>query len=473
MANCIIEEQNLYDIANAIRSKNGETSLYKPSQMSTKISELESSDSVNPNNPIIIYDYDGTIIHSYSKNDFLNLTEYPVAPTHEDIIFDEYNWSLNDAKTYLSTHNSLNIGAIYKTPNKETIIYLNVLEGINLNLKFYLNGSVTVDWGDGTTSNVSGSYATVTTTKTGLSGGLHKIKIIPNENDTFTRFSGTNNGADIVQGDDTGKSYINSIMKIVLGKVSLNGSAFRACRGLSEVVITNDCVFNSGATYIFGYTNTLTHLNFPKRFTETTSNMFDASGIKTISLPSTLTTIVGSTFTNSRIKKLTLSNSTTSFYMDALSSCSYIEEIEIPDNVTNLVQSLFSGCSSLRKLKLPTMTNFIANYTSLFSSCVSLREVEIPEQYTEICNNMFYNCYSLSYIKIPKNVTAFGTNFMANSNINTIDCRDLLQVPTLADTTMGYSTNYRIIVPDALYSDWIVANNWSTIATHIIKVSDL
>lgn len=473
MANCIIEEQNLYNIANAIRNKNGESSLYKPSQMAGKISDLESAESVNPNNPVIIYDYDGSIIHSYSKADFLNLTEYPTPPTHEDITFDEYNWSLSDAKSYLSTHDNLYIGAIYKTTNKETILYLNTIKGLTLKISFYLMGSATVEWMDGTTTSLSGQNVLVTATKTDLEGGLYKVKIKPDSDSSFINLTGSSNGGILVQSDDTSKTYIYSLYKIVLGKVSISGSALRKFGGLENIILTNDASFNSGATDMFRDTYSLKHVNFPKSFTETCSSMFTNSNVKTICFPSTLTTVVGTTFSNTRIKTIILPNATNTLYLDSFSNLTYLETIELPDNVNNLVQSLFTNCISLKKVKLPTMTTYVANYTNLFAGCSCLKEVVIPEQYTEICNYMFSSCYSLSYVKIPKNVTAFGTNFMSLSNIHTIDCSELLQVPTLADTNVGYNTNFIVIVPDSLYSSWIASTNWSDISSHIVRVSDL
>lgn len=43
MANVLVEEQYLQDIANAIRGKNGLTDTYTPAQMSTAISNISGS----------------------------------------------------------------------------------------------------------------------------------------------------------------------------------------------------------------------------------------------------------------------------------------------------------------------------------------------------------------------------------------------------------------------------------------------
>lgn len=44
MANVIVNDTNLTDIANAIRDKNGETTTYKPSEMATAIGKIDTQD---------------------------------------------------------------------------------------------------------------------------------------------------------------------------------------------------------------------------------------------------------------------------------------------------------------------------------------------------------------------------------------------------------------------------------------------
>ena len=41
-----------------------------------------------------IYDYDGSVIATYTPEEFATLTEYPAHPEHEFLTGDGYNWSL-------------------------------------------------------------------------------------------------------------------------------------------------------------------------------------------------------------------------------------------------------------------------------------------------------------------------------------------------------------------------------------------
>jgi hypothetical protein len=54
------------------------------------------------------------------------------------------------------------------------------------------------------------------------------------------------------------------------------------------------------------------------------------------------------------------------------------------------------------------------------------------------------------------------------------DFRALTAVPTLVS---GYAftdipSDCKIVVPDALYDEWVAATNWSSFASYIIKASE-
>lgn len=80
---------------------------------------------------------------------------------------------------------------------------------------------------------------------------------------------------------------------------------------------------------------------------------------------------------------------------------------------------------------------------------------------------------------IPKSVTAFENGSFSNysaSSLRIIDCASLMAVPSLVNTytlpSMSYSNSYKIIVPDALYDEWIAATNWSAFVDYIVKASE-
>ncbi len=75
MAKAIIDEQNLTDIADAIRAKNGSADTYLPSEMATAIGDLPTPTPVTKGLVFSDYDADGYP----TKAEFVGMTEVPSA----------------------------------------------------------------------------------------------------------------------------------------------------------------------------------------------------------------------------------------------------------------------------------------------------------------------------------------------------------------------------------------------------------
>ncbi len=109
------------------------------------------------------HDYDGTVLHSYTKAEFAALTEMPANPTHSGFVAQGWNWSLSDAQAYMETHDHLSIGQMFVTASGRTEIDVVLEDGyLSPYLMLCPNGTVTVDWGDGSpTDTMTGtSYTT-------------------------------------------------------------------------------------------------------------------------------------------------------------------------------------------------------------------------------------------------------------------------------------------------------------------------
>ena len=75
-------------------------------------------------------DYDGQILYSYTAQEFLNLTELPENPIHIGLTSQGWNWTLSDAKAYVTIYNKLWIGQMYITSDGKTRIYIHLDDGI-------------------------------------------------------------------------------------------------------------------------------------------------------------------------------------------------------------------------------------------------------------------------------------------------------------------------------------------------------
>ena len=92
-------------------------------------------------------------------------------------------------------------------------------------------------------------------------------------------------------------------------------------------------------------------------------------------------------------------------------------------------------------------------------------------------NHAFNQCTSLTTVDLSS-LSSAGTNgfdnaFSGCTHLELVDFSKATAVPALSNTNAFQNTNdyYRIVVPNALYNQWINATNWSnsSIVTHIEK----
>lgn len=93
----------------------------------------------------------------------------------------------------------------------------------------------------------------------------------------------------------------------------------------------------------------------------------------------------------------------------------------------------------------------------------------------------FYGCTALKTVNLKNlSVVNGSTNtyqtFSGCTALEVVDFSEAASVPALSNTNAFQNTNatYKIVVPDALYSSWITATNWSnsSIVGHIVKASE-
>ena len=276
-------------IAGAITAKGGTVAAGDGFEdFPTDIATIPTGGSGVSANDVTFYDYDGTVTNSYSKADFLALTAMPSNPTHEGLTSQGWNWSLADAKSYVTKYGRLNIGQMYITSDGKTRIKIKLEEGrTEPVLGLGINGSVDVDWGDGTShgemtgSNVStlvqlqhvyaaaGEY-TISLTVTGVMAFL---------GDNTYR-SGLLRKSGVTSATSTeSRAYQNAVQEVYIGSgvTSIANYAFYNCYSLASVTIP-DGVTSIGAS-AFQYCYSLAFIKFEDDTPATAGNSDVFSGI--------------------------------------------------------------------------------------------------------------------------------------------------------------------------------------------------
>ena len=96
------------------------------------------------------YDYDGTRLYSYTKSEFLGLSELPPTVNSEGLTSQGWNWTLSGAKEVVQETGFLDIGQIMRTSDRKNRLYVTIPEEYRfIEITFGGTGEKFVDWGDG------------------------------------------------------------------------------------------------------------------------------------------------------------------------------------------------------------------------------------------------------------------------------------------------------------------------------------
>lgn len=146
-------------------------------------------------------------------------------------------------------------------------------------------------------------------------------------------------------------------------------------------------------------------------------------------------------------------------------------------NAQTLGAYAFMNCDYLSKADFP---NLLQCGASAFDTCIRLAEVSVPNLHT-ISAQAFAGCSSLSTLSLPK--ASYMGSYQFRYCVRLISLYFMgSSIPTLANsnafssTPIGGYTNYTsgvygsIFVPSSLYSQYIVANNWSNYSARIVSM---
>jgi len=418
---------------------------------------------------VTFIDYDGEQISTLTYDEAASLTSLPAGPTHAGLTFTGWNYTLAEINA-LTSPNTIIAGALYHdtASNGETTrLHIKPVSGqaVTLNFSQTVDGGVTIDWGDGSASEtVSGTGVVNSSTHTYADQADLYISLTPAA------------GCNMALGGND-KNVFNSpanaanyLVDAVIGRTDLNDRALQSCQFLTTVTLTNS-VTKIGSNSI-GSCYGLRGLVIPRTVTTIMSyGITNAAAMQAISIPTTVTTIQAYAFQYSSIRKISAPGVRT-ILQYAFAYSSSLTDVEIPLADNNIYNYAFYSCNVLKNILMPT---YMGNGTdSTFYGCRCLKSITIPNGMTP-GNNIFANCSSLTEIIWRQRSSMPTYAFMKTDCVfERWDFTSFTAVPTLSSTNLfsNLPTYTKIVVPDALYNDWIVATNWSQKASQIIKASE-
>lgn len=397
------------------------------------------------------YDYDGTLLYSYTLEEAQALTELPPAPTppRAFLEFMEWNWTLAQIK---EVANCVDVGAVYTTIDGYTRAVFEIdsmtVADVTVHVKVWdyslSDGSLVVEWGDGTTD----SYTNPTTGGTNVTL-QHSYK---STGRYVVRFVLYGNTLDLGHSSNTTPFVGDGARNTVLKELYIAGN--------TRIPLNHGVRGSSGLELVSIGSTQATKLSI--------STFHECHQLKTVIAPSWFTTFGGYSF----------------------HSAYSLAKISLPYNLTDSGYYGFNGCYALHRLVLPPKVNQIraeGTYSlkelhilgqpaqtagEAFSDCASIATIELPSSITTIADASFRRCYSLYEITIPQNVTSIG----AQCFLNCTALRKIVFLPTTPPTVSnanaftGIPAACIVEVPAASLEAYKNATNYGTIAAQMVGV---
>ncbi|MEE1203787.1 MAG: leucine-rich repeat domain-containing protein [Bacteroidales bacterium] len=130
---------------------------------------------------------------------------------------------------------------------------------------------------------------------------------------------------------------------------------------------------------------------------------FKSTGITSISIPNTITSIGQCAFMScgylTRISFDENSNLNAIPY-GAFQDCNTLSSIDIPKNVAILGMFAFMSCDALATVTFEENSELTTISTKAFYGCSSLTSITIPKKVAVVNNNAFQNCYNLTSVTV-------------------------------------------------------------------------
>ena len=344
---------------------------------------------------VTFIDYDGSVLYSYSLAEAQALTELPALPSHDGLVCQGWNWTLEAIK---ALNRPVTVGAMYITDDGATRLHIRIVTVGRMTVPLYIGqtvaNGVSIDWGDGSTSETLSGTGNVNTSHTYAEPGDYVISLMPQDGCALSFGNGTSSYCVMGATVNNGRVYCNMLQEVYVGKnvTSIGNSAFYYCVSLASITIPT------------GVTSIGTHA------------FYYCVSLASITIPDGVTSIGTHTF----------------------NSCRSLASIAIPDGVTSIGNSAFYYCISFASITIPTGVTSIG--THAFNSCYSLASITIPDGVTSIDTFAFTYCYGMRYYDFSV-CTAIPTLSSKNAfNDISSDCQML--IPSALYNNWKTATNW-------------------------------
>lgn len=436
MANTKLTEK-LTAVADAIRAKTGSSEKLTLDQMPAEIGNIQTGGGGSATrdyevNDVTFYDYDGTIVYSCSMADAQNLTELPTPPEHKGLVFQEWNWTMEQIK---SSSVGADVGAMYDTEDGAVELYVRVTDEYRMkNMSITIGVSSLagssnqpcpiVEWGDGGTSESTVAITSYNVFKhTYAEPGNYIIRI---------------------------KRGTGGVFKILPYGSSFYSIFASSSSGWSDcpyrAIFGSDC--SELGSYLFEGIMGLHNVIMHKGLTLPTSNSpFKNCGITHVNVPTEQINLYETFRGCRRLKSMSISGK--ALVYGATRGCSALDRVIVPDSVATIDSYAAYDCCSLRDLKIGNHVWKIDSYAIATSNIIS--SITIPSSVKQLSSKC------LSYMNEIKEYHFKSTEPPALASSDSLCISGFDGVKT------------KIYVPKGTVDTYKAATNWAALADYIVE----
>lgn len=346
MAMRVIDDSDLQNIAVAIQSKdNGSQMTVK--EMRGRIENIPTVPAPVQNPALILWDWEGTKLAKYSREDALALTELPTPNTlglyagvdHDLLLFQKWNWNLVYIQDWIRKHKNVafNAGAIYTTTDGQNHNYWS---NQRLDDPYLLSVQKR-----GVTTLGGGALAGVTTLK---------AVTIPD------------------------------------GNINIPAQCFYSCSNLKFINIP-DGVVEIGS-YAFYNCTSLTQINLPNSIEKIYDYAFYNCSFENIIIPNKIITIFDSVFKSCiMLQKVQLPSSVQTIQASSFLDCKNLCDIVIESKATLSNTNAFGGLPSIYRIYVPRANLSWHETETNWSLIYAQGHIVVIEDYIDYLESIGFN----------------------------------------------------------------------------------
>ena len=191
--------------------------------------------------------------------------------------------------------------------------------------------------------------------------------------------------------------------------------AFGRCTGLESIKIPSKV--KTIGEKAFGYCSSLKDIDLPESIETLGLGFIGGTQIEEIQIPKSLKSGSSALDGANELKKVEFEEGTETIIKEICDVDYYenkIEEIIIPDGVTEIERYAFVGCTNVKEINLPETLETIGYYA--FGSCTGLESIKIPSKVKTIGYHAFEYCSSLKMIILPESIESIETDAFSGCN---------------------------------------------------------